>query len=863
MKAFWRLTLILLVIGPPASAAAGGSGLNVLVVVNQNSTNSVQLGNYYCEQRRVPPQNVFRINWPGGDVEWANADFRSYLLNPVLGAIASRQLSNQIDYVVLSMDIPYRVYQGGYPLSSGTNSTTAALFYGFKTDYALANYDPASCNLPAPSSNSYAGSECVFRTHLPDTASTNAFLAMMITSSNLALAKAIIDRGVASDSSFSSQTVVLGKSADPFRNIRYREYNNTIFDTRLRGNYSVIRTNLDSPVGFSNLLGYANGAYQFPVSPNTFIPGAMADSLTSFGGILFVPNDHTTLLALLNAGASGSYGTIIEPCGYLEKFPSSQTYFYQARGFSLAECYYQSLTNPYQGLLVGEPLAAPFGYPPGGAWLKLPALPLLTGTTNLSVQFDAVAPDRPAQQVDLFVDGAFAGSLTNIAPWAGNVLTVTIRGHIMSYAVPAGATIGTIASGLTTLLNDSANTNLTQVFALGHGDRIELRSFDAALPGTQVPVSVSASLGSATALTTGITASGPTLLDSVAYGIRGFSIGNDPRVGDYLQFTITKTNGGPVKLSLTNTISGNTIASFVQGLVNLVNTDASLQGSDGLIAEDFISIDPDTGAPVPQFNLRARSAGWSAAGIQAGLSGSPTFAIVPVGAKALDLNLSDLQPRGHLYITAGVTNLPLTFALNTTNQANGFHELTAVVYEGSHVRTQERVIQEVQVKNGNLAASFITLVGGTNTALEATLQFAVNANTNNIGRIELFSTGGSLGFVADQSYATFSVAAAYLGIGLHPFYAVVTAADGRQYRSETRWMRIIGREAPFRVRITAPPPTLTWPAVAGRSYEILSRSSLGSSFQLYSTLTPSNSAAWWQDTNNPGPQRFYRVRTAN
>ena len=46
---------------------AGGSGLNVVVVVNQNSTNSVQLGNYYCEKRCVPPQNLLRINWTGGN----------------------------------------------------------------------------------------------------------------------------------------------------------------------------------------------------------------------------------------------------------------------------------------------------------------------------------------------------------------------------------------------------------------------------------------------------------------------------------------------------------------------------------------------------------------------------------------------------------------------------------------------------------------------------------------------------------------------------------------------------------------------------------------------------------------------------
>ena len=40
---------------------AGGSGLNVAIIINQDSTNSIQLGNYYREQRNIPPQNVFRI----------------------------------------------------------------------------------------------------------------------------------------------------------------------------------------------------------------------------------------------------------------------------------------------------------------------------------------------------------------------------------------------------------------------------------------------------------------------------------------------------------------------------------------------------------------------------------------------------------------------------------------------------------------------------------------------------------------------------------------------------------------------------------------------------------------------------------
>ncbi len=43
---------------------AGGSGLNVVVVVNQNSTNSVQLGNYYCEKRQIPRRTWFASTGP-------------------------------------------------------------------------------------------------------------------------------------------------------------------------------------------------------------------------------------------------------------------------------------------------------------------------------------------------------------------------------------------------------------------------------------------------------------------------------------------------------------------------------------------------------------------------------------------------------------------------------------------------------------------------------------------------------------------------------------------------------------------------------------------------------------------------------
>src|ERR1035437_2470459 len=110
MRILTGLLLMVVAVFVAGTVWAGGSGLNVIVIVNQNSTNSVQLGNDYCEQRGVPPQNVLRMTgWTGGVVEWSRSDFETRLRNPLLAMLASRGLTNQVACVLLSMDIPYRV----------------------------------------------------------------------------------------------------------------------------------------------------------------------------------------------------------------------------------------------------------------------------------------------------------------------------------------------------------------------------------------------------------------------------------------------------------------------------------------------------------------------------------------------------------------------------------------------------------------------------------------------------------------------------------------------------------------------------------------------------------------------------------
>src|ERR1051325_5287726 len=855
---------------------AGGSGLNVAVVVNAASTNSLELGNYYCERRQVPPQNVLRINWPisGAAVTWSGPDFTNYLLNPLGAMLASRQLTNQIDFLLLSMDIPYRIQINN---GNDRDSTTSALFYGFKTNTTPPAGEPPGCSLPPASSNYYAGSEFNFRGTSPGSLTWSNLLTTMITdNSDVPLAKMMVDQGVNSDATFPTQSVVLAKSGDPQRNVRYRSFDNAIFNTRLRGNYSMQRTNSDYNWIYGNILGYQNGVYYSSVTPTTYVPGAMADNLTSYGGNILDPTDQLNMLQFIAAGAAGTYGTIDEPCNYLEKFPSPQNFFYQARGFALAECYYLSVTNPYQGLLLGEPLASPFASPGRGVWNNLPANAPLSGTTNLSVQFTASDWAHPLRQVDLFVDGLFLQTLTNIPPGTNNILYVTINGAQTNYTVPAAATLSSIVSNLTVRLNATIYTNATKPRATAHGDRIELQFTDRSKLGAEVPLSVSNYIGSGTVLTTGIRDSGTNFLDTVAYGLRNFLVNSGaiypPPIGAWLQLSVVKTNGVTVNVGVTNSTLGATVPVLVSNLVNAINAASVLLAVDGCAAEDFIDyfrqITLNSSDHRAEFNVRARSPGWNAAQLQATLTGSATsFSIPPTGAQKLEQNLNDLQPRAHLYVTAGVTNLPLTFAFNTTTQAHGPHELTAVAYEGSHVRVQARASQTVRIQNDPLAATFTTLAGASNAMVSLTLQFSVTANTNNISKIELFSTGGSLGSVLGQSNALFSVAGTYLGLGLHPFYALVTASNGKQYRTETKWIRLVSVppfvEPSFSIAITSPPPTLLWPATAGRSYDILSTTSITNSFQLRAALVPSNSPAVWAETNTSARQRFYRVRTSN
>ena len=109
------------------------------------------------------------------------------------------------------------------------------------------------------------------------------------------------------------------------------------------------------------VLGYFTGLASVPaIATNHYLPGAIADHLTSLGGQL-TDSPQMSALRWLEAGATASYGTVVEPCNFATKFPDPGLVLsYYRRGDTLIEAYWRSVAMPGQGVFIGEPLARPW-----------------------------------------------------------------------------------------------------------------------------------------------------------------------------------------------------------------------------------------------------------------------------------------------------------------------------------------------------------------------------------------------------------------------------------------------------------------------------------------------------------------------
>jgi uncharacterized protein (TIGR03790 family) len=319
-----------LVLCAAAAQAEGLSADRLGVIYSQNDRSSVRVAHYYATARRIPAANLIGLPVPDRSVIDRGELAR-------LRALMLAALPSEVQSLLLVWSRPYAVE---------CMAVTTAF---------AAGYRPGFCEPGC--GRTLANPLYDTRGWLP--ADTTGWLpAMLLPSSDEALARALIDRGIQADGTAPRGTVYLIRTADAARNVRSSEYADA--RTLLSGRIMLVeQAPMRRPT--AGVLGYFTGtAHVDELQYIDFRPGAAADHLTSTGGAL-EGSTQMSAVQWLRRGATASYGSVSEPCNLIEKFPAPAVLLdHYLRGDTLLEAYWKSVAMPGQGLIIGEPLARPY-----------------------------------------------------------------------------------------------------------------------------------------------------------------------------------------------------------------------------------------------------------------------------------------------------------------------------------------------------------------------------------------------------------------------------------------------------------------------------------------------------------------------
>lgn len=661
---------------------AGGGPLQTLVIVNDNETQSLAIGRYYAAQRGIPDAHILHLNIPDTAIIRLN-DYGSQILTPTLAFLAEHDLADQISTFVFTFRRPYRVRTAGQE-----NGITSAFYYGFK------NYTSSpDCQLVPAGENTYAGSETAFT---PDNAEGYR-LSAILTLDTLAEAQTIIDRSLAADYTRPAGTAYALYTSDSFRNVRWPQFDESQFLQRL------VKSDIQTEFRFSdflfsesNVLSCVTGLAQPPfISSNDFVPGAIADHVTSFGGLIDPVANQTSAKEWLRAGCVGTYGTVVEPCNFTNKFPAASTHYYYARGFSMGESYYQGLSHPYQGIVLGDPLCQPFAVPIAVA-VVAGLSPVVSGNLTLSLSAASADTNRWVDRMELYVDGMFYQTVTNLLPTAGNVVDANLNGTTRSYTVQPGDQREDVAAGLQVALAAPPGFGMQTEF---HSDRIQIKQQALGVSGSSIPYAAGARMGSASRQTVHVAALSNTLLETAARARQKLSVEGTPIFNNALTASIKRLDGQTFTHTV-NRVFGDTRLSMVTRLIEAINGDINLQVPGGCAARGLVDVDMED---YTEFQLFAHTNTWESANLEV------TFNASGVGFSgsyngAFRSNAGQMAARGTLLLASGAPVLQADVSLDTSSLADGPHVLSIIAYEGSAVRTQGQTNVAVVVDNHNMTS---------------------------------------------------------------------------------------------------------------------------------------------------------------
>jgi uncharacterized protein (TIGR03790 family) len=348
-----------------AASLLGQTADNVLLVVNQASPISRQIGEYYAARRHIPMANVCRLN-AKVDEEISRDDFDRQIAAPISSFLRSRHLEDKILYIVTTSGVPLRIKGSGGPIAeaASVDSELTLLYSDLRTK-------PHA--LPAGIRNPFFGKMNAMFRH-PD---FPIYLVTRLAGYDFADVKGMMDRALlarnrglfvidlkASDSTpgntwlrqaaraLPRDRVVLDESAKVLRDqqdvIAYASWGSNDPDRKQRH------------LGFRWLPGAIMTEYvstngrTFTRPPDAWDLGANWSDPKG----LFFGSPQTLTADYIHDGATGASGHVYEPFLAYTPRPNILLPAYY-RGRNLAESYYLSIPAlSWMNIVIGDPLCS-------------------------------------------------------------------------------------------------------------------------------------------------------------------------------------------------------------------------------------------------------------------------------------------------------------------------------------------------------------------------------------------------------------------------------------------------------------------------------------------------------------------------
>ncbi|MGE3106759.1 MAG: hypothetical protein AB7G11_13140 [Phycisphaerales bacterium] len=417
-----------------ASAFAGGTPENAMLIIDPGNAQSMRIGNYYKNARNIPDSNVLYI-------DSAALNYPAFVATNRVAfndALTNRGLADHLDYAVVAPLDAYYISAPGLV----SDQCFAVTRFSIASAYTMSQITIAP-NTPSTSGNNFflaSDTPTTFDSqqgYLGGSPSSSpsarryyigAMLGYLGPSGNsITDLTTMIDRSVMSDGSRPvTQTFYFENNlVEPCRNVRACTITNcqtqscttpTLYNASrasilARGGLAQVQS--DFLPDQTDCIGIMTGddILDWGARFNMVIqPGAFCDHLTSFGAA-FENGSQTEISEWIARGAAGSAGTVEEPCNYNGKFPTSRFHVLYFQGMTLGECYLRTIQYiPFQNLLYGDPLSRPFDYIPVVNVADLPP-GSVSGAIILTPSATTARPGASISGYDLLVDGVLTQSI--------------------------------------------------------------------------------------------------------------------------------------------------------------------------------------------------------------------------------------------------------------------------------------------------------------------------------------------------------------------------------------------------------------------------------------------------------------------